>query len=285
MSVPDLQISITKALQQAKTSGIERLDAQCLLESIFNQPRSWLLAHDDVLLSSLQRTQFEACLERRARGEPLAYLLGKKEFFGLMLGVSQDVLIPRPDTETLVEWALELLANHPARLPQVIDLGTGSGAIALAIKHQCPKASVCGVDISPAALKVAEKNARLHQLKVDFFQSDWWQAVPSDARFDLIISNPPYIADDDPHLMALQHEPQSALTPKGDGMAAFHHIITGAKAHLHAGGCLLLEHGNAQADGVFALLQQHEFTAVSTRFDLSGWPRCTGGFWAIEPKL
>jgi release factor glutamine methyltransferase len=188
------------------------------------------------------------------------------------------VLVPRPDTECLVDWALDLLRTWPPKPPpRVLDLGTGSGAIAFAVAHSHPAARVSATDLSPAALAVAQANARRLHLAVDFAAGAWWQAIPGDACFDLVLSNPPYIAGDDPHLPALRHEPLLALTPGGDGLAALCEIIGGAAAHLAPGGWLLLEHGWDQADAVAALLGAAGFEQRATRFDLEGRPRCTGG--------
>jgi release factor glutamine methyltransferase len=275
-------LTVAQALHTAHTAGVERLDAQRLLATTLGQPRSWLLAHGEHPLSAAEQQQFAAWLARCLDGEPLAYLLGEHEFHGLTLQVSPDVLVPRADTETLVDWGLELLQTAPwAHTPQptVIDLGTGSGAIALAIKHRHPAAQVTALDASPAALAMAQRNGQQLQLPVRFALSHWWQAMAGQ-RFDLALSNPPYIAGLDPHLPALRHEPRMALTPEGDGLAALREIIEHAPKHLHPGGWLLLEHGYDQAAAVHALLHERGFAAISTRHDLAGQPRCTGGCWA-----
>ena len=191
-----------------------------------------------------------------------------------MLQVGPAVLVPRPDTETLVDWALELLAGIEA--PQVADLGTGSGAIALALKHRYPTAQVCAVELSAAALEVAQANAVRLGLTLEFVQGSWWQPLQG-RHFHLVVSNPPYIAGHDPHLDALRHEPALALTPGGDGLSALAQIVREAPAHLHAGGWLLLEHGYDQQEAVQQLLTEAGFVAVSTRADLAGRPRCSGG--------
>jgi len=267
-------MTVAEALAEARVLGLERLDAQLLLARALQQTRAWLIAHDDVPLPAPQRQQFAAACRRRAEGEPLAYLLGEREFHGLRLQVSPAVLVPRPDTETLVEWALELMARLPE--PRVADLGTGSGAIALALKHAQPSAHVCAVELSPAALEVARANAVRLGLDVEFLAGSWWQPLPG-RRFDLVVSNPPYIAAGDPHLPALRHEPLSALSPGGDGLSDLRHIAQAAPAHLAAGGWLLLEHGHDQAEAVRAMLQHVGFTEVATRTDLAGRPRCSGG--------
>ena len=269
---------IAELLAQARSAGVDRLDAQLLLARLLGQPRTWLLAHDDATLDTVQLGAWDSQLARRAAGEPLAYLLGEKEFRGLLLQVNANVLVPRPETEVLVDWALELL-NGPLRdrSPQLVaDLGTGSGAIAIAVNHACPAAQVCATDVSAAALEVARANARRLGLSTSFAAGSWWDAV-ADARFDLVLSNPPYVAAGDPHLAALRHEPLAALTPGGDGLAALRQIVGGALDHLAPGAWLLVEHGYDQADAVQALFRAHGFKAIATRSDLAGQPRCTGG--------
>ncbi len=266
-------LTVAQALAQARAIGVDRLDAQLILSHVLGQARSWVLAHDDAVLDKLRAKAVRAALTRRAIGEPLAYLLGEKEFYGLLLHVDTNVLVPRPDTEVLVDWALELLADMQAA--RVVDLGTGSGAIALAVKHGCPAATVFATDISRAALDVARANALRLALTVTFAPGSWWAALASQ-RFDLVLSNPPYIAGGDPHLAALQHEPALALTPGGDGLDALREIVGGAALHTAPGAWLLLEHGYDQAKAVQALLREHGFEGVRTRRDLAGQPRCTG---------
>jgi len=270
-----LSDSVGAALAQARALGLERLDAQLLLAHLLQRPRAWLIAHDQAPLSTEQQQAYLAGCRRRADGEPLAYLLGEREFHGLMLRVTPAVLVPRPDTETLVDWALELLATPLAAQPEVADLGTGSGAIALALKHRHPAARVSAVECSAPALAVARANAAQHGLQVDWQLGSWWQPLAG-RRFHLVASNPPYVADDDPHLAALRHEPALALTPGGNGLSALAQIVHGAPAHLHGAGWLLLEHGHEQADAVRRLLADAGFEAVQTRTDLAGRPRCSG---------
>jgi len=265
--------TVAQALAQARATGVDRLDAQLILAHVLTQGRSWVIAHDDAPLDAPQSDAVRAAFTRRAAGEPLAYLLGEKEFHGLLLQVDANVLVPRPDTEVLVDWALELLAN--AEAARVVDLGTGSGAIALAVKHGCPAATVLATDTSRAALGVARANAQRLALDVAFAPGSWWAALAGQ-RFDLVLSNPPYIAGGDPHLAALQHEPALALTPGGDGLDALREIVGGAAPHMAPGAWLLLEHGYDQAGAVQALLREHGFESVSTRHDLAGQPRCTG---------
>lgn len=262
-----------QALAAARALGVDRLDAQLILAWVLGRSRSWVIANDDAPIDPQQSAAIQTALERRAAGEPLAYLLGEKEFHGLLLQVDANVLVPRPDTEVLVDWALELLADAAA--PRVVDLGTGSGAIALAVKHRAPHAAVTATDLSPAALDVARANARHLSLDVVFAPGAWWHAVDGQ-RFDLVLSNPPYIAGGDPHLAALRHEPALALTPGGDGLDALREIIAGAAPHMTPGAWLLLEHGFDQADAVQALLRDRGFAGIATRRDLGGQPRCTG---------
>jgi release factor glutamine methyltransferase len=269
--------TIAQALAAARTLGLDRIDAQWLLGHVLQQPSAWLISHDDQPLVAATAQAYAALCRRRADGEPLAYLVGQAGFHGLTLQVTPDVLVPRPDTETLVDWALDLLPTLAAAQPQVADLGTGSGAIALAVAHRHPAAEVLATDLSPAALAVAQTNARALGLALHWAQGAWWQAVPAGARFHLVLSNPPYIASGDPHLPALRHEPMLALTPGGDGLDALRQIIAGAPGHLHPGGWLLLEHGWDQADAVAALLAAAGFQAIGHRADLGGHPRCTGG--------
>lgn len=273
------------ALLSARQLGLERLDAQLLLLHALGKPasaRSWLLAHDTDTLAPDAAGLFAVLSRRRAGGEPLAYLVGSQEFFGLPLQVDPRVLVPRPDTETLVEWALEVLqlADTPAEL-QVLDLGTGSGAIALAIAHSLQaagrQARITAVDASADALDVARENARRLNLPLECLQSCWFAQVPG--CYHLIVSNPPYIASADPHLPALRHEPLRALTAGADGMDDLRHIIGQAPGWLQPDGWLLLEHGHDQASRVCELFRQRGFVQIGSRPDLAGIARCSGGLW------
>lgn len=277
--------TIKNALQVAQGFGLDRLDTQILLLHALQKPthdRVWLLSHDTDVITPVQQKNFDALMQRRLAGEPVAYLVGSKAFFGLSLAVNADVLVPRPDTECLVEWALACIPLTPplsreGRGSCVLDLGTGSGAIGLAIKHNCPHASVTLVDASQAALNVALGNAASLSLAVRGLQSNWFQNIPNDARFDLIVSNPPYIADGDSHLAALAHEPFMALASGADGLDAIRHIVQDAPRYLKRGGWLVLEHGYDQALAVRELLCQQGFLSVESRLDLNGIERCSGG--------
>jgi release factor glutamine methyltransferase len=269
---------VAEALARARQLGVDRLDAQLLLGHVLGQPRSWLLAHDEAPLTDPQRLAVDGLLQRRSQGEPLAYLTGEKEFHGLVLQVSPAVLIPRPDTETLVDWALALLRTAPAAA-RVLDLGTGSGAIALALKHRHPSAIVTAVDTSSDALAVARANAARLGIDVQFRLGSWWDGLDDLAPFDIVVSNPPYIALGDAHLPALRHEPELALTSGADGLDAIRTIVSGAPPWLASGGWLLLEHGHDQAAQVRHLLQTQGFGSVQTRDDLAGIGRCSGGQW------
>ncbi len=284
MKAADTQVD--EALRQARSLGLERLDAQMLLLHVLGRSvhdRAWLMAHGDAPLDAAAAGRFQALCARRLDHEPMAYLLGTHEFYGLLLTVDARVLDPRPDTETLVDWALALLADKHA--PTLLDLGTGSGAIALALQHQRPDAQVWALDASAEALAVAEFNARQLKLPVRFMQGHWlhpWpplsapeaSAVPD--AFDLIVSNPPYIRSDDPHLPALRHEPLSALVAGQDGLDDIRQIAQQAPKHLKPGGWLLLEHGWDQGESVADILHLSGLTEIEHRRDLAGHLRCTG---------
>jgi release factor glutamine methyltransferase len=266
--------SVAAALAAARAHGIARLDAQLMLARLMAATRSWLIAHDDARLDPKVAARWAEWLERRAADEPLAYLLGEKEFRGLMLEVTPAVLVPRPETELLVDWADTLLRDGTGR-KTVVDLGTGSGAIALAVKHEHQHARVLATDASGPALAVARGNARRLSLALEFVETSWWQGLDG-RRFDLALANPPYVAEADPALAALRHEPIAALTSGGDGLLAIATIIASAGDHLTANGWLLLEHGFDQGDAVHRLLARARFTKVETRRDLAGLARVTG---------
>jgi release factor glutamine methyltransferase len=277
--------TVAQALQAAQASGLPRLDAQLLLAHVLNCNRTWLTAHAEQPLTATDATTWAELSQRAIDGEPLAYILGEKEFHGLTLQVTPDVLIPRADTETLVDWALERLQAMPGTTtaPKVIDLGCGSGAIALAIKHRYSSAQVTAVDASGAALSVAQNNGSRLGLDVAWLASDWWSAIQGQ-RFHLAVSNPPYIAEADPHVPALRHEPLVALTSGSTGLNALRQIIQDAPRHLYPNAWLLLEHGYDQAAEVRELLRARGFTEVSSRRDLAGHERCSGGCWVNDAE-
>jgi release factor glutamine methyltransferase len=251
------------------------LERRMLLCHVLRLPRVALITQDTRALTAAEAAALSDLVERRLDGEPMAYLLGTREFFGLPFEVNPAVLIPRPDTELLVEQALA----HLPRGGRVLDMGTGSGAIAVAIAHSRPDAQVTALDTSTAALEVAQRNATTHGVRVRFLHSDWFSALAPDAPFDLIVSNPPYVASGDPHLADgdLRFEPIGALTDHADGLSALRIIVAGATRHLGPDGCLLLEHGYDQAAVVRALLTGDGWAEVRSWTDLAGIERVTGG--------
>jgi release factor glutamine methyltransferase len=272
-------LTVAQAASWAQTLGLPRLDAQVLLlHALGRAPhdRAWLLAHSNDALDAAVQATFENNTQRRLNTEPVAYITGQKEFFGLTLQVDKRVLDPRADTETLVEWAMSCLADTPS--PAVVDLGTGSGAIALALKHARPDAAVSAVDASADALAVASANGERLGLPVTFHHGSWLSPLNGHA-FDAIISNPPYVASNDEHLAALKHEPLSALASGADGLDDIRTIVREATQHLKPNGWLLLEHGYDQAHAVQTLLGNQGFMNVQSRPDLAGILRCSGGQW------
>jgi len=273
-----LPATIAQALPAAQALGVDRLDAQLLLLHALGRggdERAWLLAHDDDVLPADLAARYQDLLLRRLAGEPVAYLVGEKEFHGLMLQVDARVLVPRPDTETLVDWAIERLTG--LREVRVIDLGTGSGAIALALQKARPDLQIHAIDASQDALAVARANGERLGLPVRFAHGDWLEGAGN--GYSLIVSNPPYVREGDPHMPALKHEPVSALTSGSDGLADIRRIVDAAPQHLAEGGWLLLEHGHDQAGEVRALLDARGFAQVQSRRDLAGIERCSGGLW------
>ena len=269
-----MQLTVRTALEQ---SGLVPVDGRALLGHVLERDRAWLIAHAGDPLDRAQADAFFALAKRRRDGEPVAYLIGRREFWGLSFDVTPAVLIPRPETETLVEAALQRLpADRPLR---VLDLGTGSGAIAVAIARERPLAHVTATDVSSEALDVARTNAR--RLKADnvaFLRADWYDGLGSD-RYDAIVSNPPYVAPDDPHLREgdLRFEPRVALAPRLDAMSALASIAGGARGHLVDAGFLAVEHGYDQADAVVALFERCGFAEVRSLRDLSGIRRVVAG--------
>lgn len=251
-----------------------KLEVRVLLGHALGVNRAWLIAHERDPLSAAPLEKYEVLLTRRLKGEPVAYLLGEKEFFGRVFRVTPDVLVPRPETELLVELALE-------RLPpfgRALDLGTGSGCIAVTLALERPGCGILAVDQSPAALAVAMQNAVHLGAKLGFYEGSWYRALPDAAeKFDLIVSNPPYVAEGDPHLAALTHEPAEALASGTDGLDDIRFIVRQAPAWLKPGGWLLFEHGWDQGGACRALVEAAGFAAVETRADLAGIGRVTLG--------
>ena len=281
--LPTIRICLDAAktqLAQAMPVTEASSEARILMMEVLQVNHAWLLGHALDLLSEQQQAAFNALLARRLQGEPVAHILGHREFFGLHLKVTPDTLIPRPDTETLVEAALEKINRHARGKPlQILDLGTGSGAIALAIAKHGPDCLVTAVDASAEALAVAQHNAESLGIdNVRFIASHWFSAL-GEQRYDLIVSNPPYIEADDPHLQSgdLRFEPLSALAAGPDGLSDIRIIIAEASAHLHPGGWLMLEHGYLQAADVAGLLQAAGLVNISHATDLAGIQRVTLG--------
>lgn len=274
--------SIKHLLQEAvekftAVSNSERLDADLLLMHALDVPRSYLIAHADEVPDQRAQKRYMNMVERRATGEPVAYILGYQEFWSMRFDVCDAVLIPRPETETLVAKALEIIPTHePWRMA---DLGTGSGAIALAVASERPHCDVIATDISTAALAMARDNAQRNQLThIDFRQGHWLDAIP-EGSLEMIVSNPPYVSENDSHLDApsMQFEPREALIAPANGLRWLREIIAGAPPLLTQGGWLLLEHGFDQADFVVELMAAQGFKNVATATDLAGHPRVTYG--------
>ncbi|KXV04747.1 protein-(glutamine-N5) methyltransferase, release factor-specific [Caballeronia megalochromosomata] len=276
---------MSTAADLLRTAGLPQLEARILLMHVLGWRRTELITRDGEALEHDAIARFEALAARRLNGEPIAQLTGKREFFGLEFDVTPDVLIPRPETELLVELALETIADTPN--PRVLDLGTGTGAIAISIAHARPDARVWAVDRSGAALDVARGNASalLDAARaggpITFVASDWTANIDPSLLFETIVSNPPYIASDDPHLAQgdLRFEPRGALTDDADGLSAIRTIIGAAPFLLTTNGALWLEHGYDQAEAVRDLLKARGFTDVRSMRDLAGIERCSGGLF------
>ena len=274
---------ITSVAAAIRASGLPDLEARILLGHVLDVDRAWLIAHAGDDVAADDAALFRGLCWRRRSGEPIAYLVGRREFYGFIIAVTPAVLIPRPETELLVDLALERLPQNapPDAGPgRVLDLGTGSGCIALAIARLRPQAVVTASDVSRAALEVARANAAALGADIDWLASDWYCALGTH-RFDLIIANPPYIARGDPHLREgdLRYEPEAALTDGGDGWAAIDTIVAGAVHYLAAGGWLLFEHGYDQAQGARARLKAAGFAQILSWRDLAGIERVSGGRW------
>ncbi len=256
---------------QKRHRGLDRFDSHILLTEVLQVSRASVIAHPERSLTNAEATRLAELAKRRLHGEPMAYLLGRQEFYGLQLTVTPDVLIPRPETETLVELTLGLIAPGE----RVLELGTGSGAIAIALADQF---KVTATDASREALAIAEANARLHKSDIAFAQGDWFDALNSDTpAFAAIISNPPYVADSHPALLELSFEPRSALAAGKDGLDDIRQIVEGAQSHLQPGGWLMLEHGYDQADAISDLLTSRGYARIDCHRDLAGIERVTIG--------
>jgi release factor glutamine methyltransferase len=259
-------VTVAEAL---RASGIDAREARLLLASVTGFSEASVLAHPEDALPESEKNLFLTMAARRAAGEPVAYILGRKEFYGIELAVNPAVLVPRPETELLVELALQ------KDFSSVVDLGTGSGAIAIALKRNKPSVRVVAVEASAAALVVAKRNAARYNLEIDFRHGRWFEPLAGE-QFDLIVSNPPYVAVGDPHLRDLGYEPQSALLAGADGLDAIREIVGQAPSHLADRGMLLLEHGAGQDHAVRDLLVASGLEEARTWPDLAGIPRVSG---------
>ena len=260
----------------SQTSDSANLDARIIVCHVCNTKQTTLIAHPELELNYEQNNLFKTCLERRIQGEPLAYIAGSKEFWSLDFIVNEHVLIPRPETELIVELALNSIAD--IKKPKVLDLGAGCGAIAIAIAKEQPDSKLVATEIDALALEVAKKNAEKHKLKIEFIQSDWFANIANN-KFDLIVSNPPYINEDDPHLdkYVYQYEPRKALISKQNGLEALTIIIAQAKSFLTQPGTLIVEHGFQQAESVGKLFRENKYNNIQCHKDISGHLRCTSG--------
>ncbi len=271
--------ALLKVAAQTLSSGSDtaRLDAELLLCHVIGKPRTWLYTWGDQPIAEAARAAFATLIERRHAGEPVAYLIGEREFWGLTLETAPYTLIPRPDTELVVDAAL---ARATRAEGQLLDLGTGTGAIALAFASERADWQVTGADVVPEAVALAQRNARqLGIANTRFIESNWFAALPSTARFELIVSNPPYIAADDHHLNEgdVRFEPRSALVADDDGFADLRHLVNTARQFLQPGGWLLLEHGWTQAEAVCAMLNKCGYVQVESLTDLGQQPRVSLG--------
>jgi len=255
--------------------GLSLREARALLAHALDTPREWLVAHPDADVPARPYDTFRQAVQRRQLGEPMAYLLGTQEFYGRSFAVNPAVLIPRPETELLIDLALAAMRPLPA--PRVLDLGTGSGCIAITLALERPDAAVVAVERSRSALEVAHVNARSLGARVEFIESDWFSAVKG--RFDAILANPPYVAAGDPHLAGLGAEPIDALTDQADGLTHLRAIVASAPGHLQRHGLLAVEHGFDQGEAVNALFRASRFGAVQTLRDASGLERVCTGRW------
>lgn len=269
-------MNIRELISSLAAPLLPRAEVRMLVSHVLKRGSAWLAAHDDDAPSPEERQRIETLAARRAAGEPMAYLLGEREFFGRTFRCSPAALIPRPETEHLVEHVLTLVETT-AKLT-ILDVGTGTGCIALTLALQRPNAQITALDVSPEALELARENAAdLGSNNVEFIQSHWFSAIATDAKFDVIVSNPPYIVPGNAHLSQgdLRFEPAIALADELDGLESYRQLARGAMTHLKAGGWLVVEHGYDQGESVPALLTKNGFTEVSSHCDLAGHPRLT----------
>lgn len=281
MTLADLLTAAAARL--AESSASPRLDARLLARHALGVGDTWLIAHGKEAIDPTRAAAIGALIERRAAGEPVAYILGKREFYGRDFRVTPDTLIPRPETEHLVEAALDRLAHRPAA---VLDIGTGTGCIAITLKLARPEWSLTAVDLSPAALAVARENGQSLDAEITWLESDFFTAL-SGQRFDLIVSNPPYIATADPHLAQgdLRFEPATALASGTDGLNALRAIVKSAPTYMKPGAWLMLEHGYDQAEAMSALLRDAGFEEGFLIRDLAGQARVSGGRLGAGPNV
>ena len=268
---------LQKAEQSINCSDSARLDAEILFCDVMQFNRSRIYSHPEQIVPDDKSVLFQSLIAQRQQGRPIAHLTGKKEFWSLQLAINEDTLIPRPETELLVETALQLVPDDTTF--NILDLGTGSGAIAIAIASERPNCKIVATDINTNALIIAKKNAETHQLKnIQFYLSNWYQNIPSQ-EFDLIVSNPPYIKEDDEHLSQgdIRFEPELALVAGTDGMQAINIILENAKQYLASDAYLLIEHGYDQRSLVEEAFLKHDFKQLKTFQDLSGQDRITMG--------
>lgn len=274
MTIKQLRAYACSMLQEVKIQSAQ-LDADLILMKILNiANKSYLIAHDDEQISKDKELEFIALIKKRQNHYPLAYILNHKEFYNISLYVNEHCLIPRSDSECIVEFALNL-----DKVSSILDLGTGSGALALSLKYNRPNSTVWACDISDKSLEVAKLNAYRLNLEVNFIQSSWFESL-DDKRFDLIVSNPPYIKENDPHLFqnGLNYEPQIALVSENEGLSDLYKIISKAKDHLNNNSHIILEHGYDQGDRVIKMLEEHKFLNIQKIYDLSKIHRATYGF-------
>ena len=269
----EVKRNTVRALIADAIPKIGRFEAFILLAHILDKPKEYLIAHDDDELTDTTVMTFDMFVSMRLDGVPVPYLIGHQEFFGRYFTVDPNVLIPRPDTEVLIEQALMVTPE----CPKVLDMGTGSGCIAITIAKECPGSQVTATDFSEAALSIAKNNAKALEADIDFRLGSWWNPIKNNEKFDLILSNPPYIRPNDEHLPALQHEPQTALTDGVDGLSCLHEIAAHAIDHLDIGGWLLVEHGWDQAEAVADLFRSYGLAAIRSVKDYGGNDRVTMG--------